>query len=153
MPNKNSSTAPSLPSGTVFCQLPRRLAAIFYDGLLLVALWMFAAALVVIPTGTEIDPGHLFFRIYLLVVSWAYFAICWRGGQTLGMKAWRIRLIGTEQPIGWINTLIRFTVALASLVCFGLGFIWSIFHPHRATWHDLASGTVLIVEPRKGGDG
>jgi uncharacterized RDD family membrane protein YckC len=121
-----------------------------YDGFLLVAIWMLAAAIVVIPAGAEIDPGHLVFRIYLLVVTWAYFAICWRGGQTLGMKAWRIRLIAAEQPTGWITTLVRFTVALASLTCFGLGFIWSIFHPSRATWHDLASGSVLIVEPRKG---
>lgn len=139
-----------LPSGTIYCRLPRRLAAMFYDGLLLVAIWMLATAIVVIPADGEIDPGHLVFRIYLLVVTWTYFAICWRGGQTLGMKAWRIRLIAAEQPIGWITTLVRFTVATASLLCFGLGFIWSIFHPHRATWHDLASGTVLIVEPRKG---
>ncbi len=119
-----------------------------YDGLLLIALWMLAAALVVIPTGEQVNPGHLAFQLYLLVVAWAYFAICWRGGQTLGMKAWRIRLVASEGQVTWAATTLRFLVSLASLLSFGLGFWWSFFHPRRATWHDLASGTVMVVDEK-----
>lgn len=129
------------------CPLPRRLAAIVYDGLLLVGLWMIAAAAVVIPLNDGVDPANGWFQLYLLVVSWLYFALSWRGGHTLGMKAWRIRLIGPEQPVGWLATLIRFSVAIASWLVFMLGFMWSLGHPRRATWHDLASGTALVVEP------
>ena len=132
------------------CGLTRRLAAIVYDGLLLIALWMIATALIVIPSGQEIRADSTLFQLYLLGVAWAYLAVCWRhGGQTLGMKAWRIRLTGNQQPITWLATVVRFIVALASLLSFGIGFLWSLFHPRRATWHDLASGTFLIVEPAK----
>lgn len=132
------------------CGLARRFAAMLYDGLLLIALWMIAAALVVIPAGHEIAPGSAIFQLYLLIVAWAYLAICWRrGGQTLGMKAWRVHLTANQQPVSWGMTMVRFVVALASMLCFGLGFLSSLFHPRRATWHDLASGTFLHVEPKK----
>lgn len=132
-------TTPSRP-----CGLLRRAAAMIYDGLLLLALWMVAAAIVIIPLDGAIAAGNTLFQVYLLLIAWLYFAICWRKGQTLGMKAWRIRLVADQPVMSWITTLVRFTVALASLLCFGLGFFWSVFHPRRATWHDLASGTFLV---------
>jgi uncharacterized RDD family membrane protein YckC len=143
-PNTSSSTSSETPA----CGLLRRLAAMIYDGLLLVAIWMVATALIVIPLDAEVGTGNPLFQLYLLIISWAYFAICWRGGKTLGMKAWRIRIEGSETPISWYRSLIRFAVAIPALLIFGLGFFWSLFHPNRATWHDLASGTRLLVEPK-----
>ena len=69
------------------CGLLRRLAAMFYDALLLLALLMGAALIVVIPLGEAVTSSNPFFQFYLLVVCWAYLAICWRSGQTLGMRA------------------------------------------------------------------
>lgn len=121
-----------------------------YDGFLIVGLWMAAAAIVIIPAGGEIRPGTTIFQFYLLSVAWAYFALSWRkGGQTLGMKAWRVQLLADAGTVTWRATVVRFFVALASVICGGLGFFWSLFHPHRATWHDLASGTRLIVRPER----
>lgn len=120
-----------------------------YDGLLLLGLWMIATAIVIVPLGHGIEPGTSAFRLYLLVVAWAYFVISWRrGGQTLGMKAWHIRLLAEPAPISWGRATLRFVVALLSLGCLGLGFAWSLFHPRRATWHDLASATRVVVESR-----
>lgn len=142
---------PKTRSPSVPCTLPRRLAAMIYDGLLLLGLWMIATAIVIVPIGHGIEPGTLTFRLYLLVVAWAYFVISWRrGGQTLGMKAWRIRLRTESPPISWGRATLRFVVALLSLGCLGLGFAWSLFHPQRATWHDLASDTRVVVEPGPG---
>ena len=132
-----------------FCALPRRLAAIVYDGLLIVALWMAATAAVVILRQTEIQPANVFFQGYLLIVAWLYLAICWRAGQTLGMKAWRITLVTETRPIAWHLTIVRFLVAVLSWAGLGVGFIWSLFHPHKATWHDLASGSRLVVRPKQ----
>ncbi|MCC5866756.1 MAG: RDD family protein [Wenzhouxiangella sp.] len=139
---ESTQEQPSLPPP---CGLIRRLAAMTYDGLLLVAIWMIAAVVIVIPLGAEVRPSNVLFQLYLLAVGWLYFAICWRGGQTLGMKAWHIHLQGNQQPVSWLTTLVRFLVAVASLGTLGLGFIWSLFHPRRQTWHDLASGTRLVI--------
>lgn len=130
------------------CGIFRRLAAMIYDGLLVTAILMLATVLVIIPVGQEIPSGNLAFQIYLLVVAWSYFAISWRAGQTLGMKAWRISIDAGGQPPGWMVTAIRFSVAVVSIGCLGLGLLWSVFRTDRATWHDLASDTRLLVIPK-----
>ncbi|MFP4278301.1 MAG: RDD family protein [Wenzhouxiangella sp.] len=130
------------------CTLARRLAAIVYDGLLIIALWMAATALIVVVRQAEIAPASPLFQLYLLVVAWLYLAICWRAGQTLGMKAWRIRLQAETPTMSWWSTIVRFLTAILSWIVLGLGFWWSLFHPQSATWHDLASATRLVVLPR-----
>lgn len=119
-----------------------------YDGLLMIALWMAATALLVVISGKEISPANWLFQAYLIVVAWAYLAVCWRAGHTLGMKAWRIRIVGPGDTVSWKATVIRFGMALVSWLGAGIGFFWSLFHPQRATWHDLASGTRLLVTPK-----
>lgn len=122
-----------------------------YDSLLVVALLMFAAAIVVIPAGDGIRPGTLWFQLYLVAVWWAYFAVCWRlGGQTVGMRAWRVRLV-TERgdPIGWANTALRFLVAAISALFAGLGYLWGLFDSQGRSWHDMATATRLVVIPKE----
>ncbi len=122
-----------------------------YDSLLVLALLMVAAALVVIPSGSGIQSGTLWFQAYLLFTWWAYFAVCWRmGGQTVGMRAWRVTLVTeTGERIGWANSAVRFLVAGVSGAAAGLGFLWSVFEPQRRTWHDLATATRLVVIPKE----
>lgn len=132
------------------CRLHRRLASMLYDALLVVALLMIAAAAIVIPTGAEIASGSVAFQVYLLAVWWLYFAICWRlGGQTVGMRAWRIHLISESDRTGWLQTLIRFFVAGLSIAAAGVGLLWSLIDDRKRTWHDIASGTRLVVAPRR----
>ena len=53
---------------------------------------MIATALVFLATRRGIAPGTLWYQAYLLAVAFAYYGISWRlGGQTIGMKAWRLR--------------------------------------------------------------
>ncbi|MEM7053877.1 MAG: RDD family protein [Pseudomonadota bacterium] len=143
--NSTSSNQPQL------CSFTRRLSALIYDGLIIIAIWMIGSIFVVVAGDGAIAAGRLWFQLYLLALSWAYFASSWLiGGQTVGMRAWKIRLISTRPArlgpkIGWLDSLIRFGVGLISLAVFGLGFIWSIFRVDRAGWHDLASRSRLIV--------
>lgn len=132
------------------CSLPRRLAAIGYDGLILLGLWMIGAALVVIPSGGAIDSGRALFQLYLLALAFAYLAGSWHlAGRTVGMGAWKIHLVstgGADAPAPTFAQLTtRFLVALASLALLGAGFWTALFRSDGATWHDRASGTRLRV--------
>lgn len=131
--------------------LPRRLAAILYDSLLLAGV-LFAASLplVVAGGGHAIAPGNPTYLVYLLIVAYGYFAFGWsHGGQTLGMKSWRMRLVcDGSAPFGYRRSLARFLVSILSWLPCGAGFLWSLWEPRGRTWHDLASGSKLILEAR-----
>jgi uncharacterized RDD family membrane protein YckC len=135
------------------CSLGRRLAAILYDTLLLLAVLFIASALWLVPTGGEAPPpGQDPLRtLYLLLVSFAFFAWFWsHGGQTLGMRAWRIRLQNRRGgPVSLWQIMLRFLVAILSWLAFGLGFLWSLIDKEKLTWHDRYSMTELVVLPKE----
>ena len=144
-----SAPAPARPAA-----LPWRLLAACYDLLPLLALCFLTAAVVLLLRGgTPIRAGSAAAWLELgamLLVGFAYFGGSWRrGGQTLGMRAWRLRLVARDGGVpGWGALARRYAVAGLSLACGGLGFLWSLVDRERRTWHDLASGTVLLRLPR-----
>ncbi len=135
------------------CPLPRRLAAILYDCIVLIGLLFFAALppTLMYGEGTTGTWAVLLMRIYLLAVAFAFFGGFWtHGGQTIGMRAWRVRVVGADgKTIGWRDALVRFAVAFVSWAAAGAGFWWSLFDREGLTWHDRASGTRLVLLPRE----
>ena len=126
--------------------LLRRLAALAYDSLLLFALLFAATVPVLIATGGQaVRPNHPGFTAYLLAVSYVYFGWCWtRSGQTLGMRAWRIRVCMPDGGLlGWRQSLGRFAAAIVSIGAGGVGLLWVAFDRDRSSLHDRLSGTVL----------
>ena len=126
--------------------LLRRLAALVYDALLLFAVLFAATAPALIFTGGRaISPNDLVFTAYLLVVSYVYFGWCWtKSGQTLGMRAWKLRVCTREGArLGWRRSLGRFAAALISIGAAGAGLLWVAFDRDRMSLHDRLSGTVL----------
>ena len=129
----------------------RRLAAALYDGMIVLALWFIGTALVMPLSRTAVAPEHplaeLIYRVYLLAIGYAFFAGFWvRDGQTLGMLAWRLKLIRSDngRSVTWKQALIRYLSALLSWAALGAGFWWSAFDAEHKTWHDRLSGTELI---------
>jgi len=124
--------------------------AILYDSLLIISALILAAALAYPITNGQIS---LAFRIYLLMVIFFYFAWPWlHGGQTLGMKAWRIQLQSTDnQPLSWQHVVRRFLVAIISWLGL-IGFLWAIVDKQQRTWHDLGSNTRLVYLGKKNDD-
>lgn len=124
----------------------RRIGIILYDAVLLVALLMIAAALVLPLTGGDVVAGKdPWFTAYLLLVWFGYLAVCWRRGSTLGMRAWKVRLLSeTDQPFTWTRCATRFAVAGVSWAAVGLGYLWMLFDPQRRCWHDFASNSRLV---------
>ena len=131
---------------------PRRFAAILYDSLLLFGTWFVAALPIpLVPEAMRSSlPGAFALRAYLLLVAVAFFGWFWtHGGQTLGMRAWRIRVVRDDgRPLRWADAVRRFAFAMLSWVCLGLGFAWSLFHPERLAWHDILSRTRLDLLPK-----
>jgi uncharacterized RDD family membrane protein YckC len=101
----------------------RRLGAIFYDTLLMVALLFVVSALFLLVTGGEsVANAPLWvrsaYRAALLVVWIGFFAIFWRGrGQTLGMQVWRIMVVRPDgQPLSLKDVVLRLLAASTPLV-------------------------------------
>jgi uncharacterized RDD family membrane protein YckC len=135
------------------CGLLRRLAAILYDSLLLLALLFIVSAIHLALSGGGEASGRpeLLRSILFLLVSFGFFAWFWlHGGQTLGMRAWRIRLQSRGGgPITLWQALLRFLVAILSWLALGLGFLWSLWDREKLTWHDRYSMSELVVLPKE----
>jgi uncharacterized RDD family membrane protein YckC len=159
-------TAPTTPSIT------RRIAALPYEGLLLLALLLIATFPVSGMKGVTLSGmPHLLLQTYLALVVATYFTWFWRrGGQTLPMKTWRFRVVDRQhRPLTLKRALIR--LAAASLfygpACAGLvllffpqrvspvitmwlflpmlaTLLWARFDTDRQFLHDRWAGTRLI---------
>lgn len=127
----------------------RRLAAIFYDTWLVAAIWLLGAtADTFIRAGLGGGTGfYLPLQLYLLISPGIFFCWFWtHGGQTLGMRSWRVKLLDTKgAPVTLKLSLIRFCAAVLSLLPLGLGYIWVMFDRDGLAWHDRLSGTRLVM--------
>ena len=126
--------------------LMRRLAAMFYDAWLIVAIWFLSTTLWVVflnEGNAVVGPA---FQLFLYLEAAAFYVYFWRvKGQTLGMQVWKIRTVSDTGDIMSIGEcLTRFFFATFSTVFLGLGFIWMLFDSEKLTWHDRASGTKVM---------
>jgi uncharacterized RDD family membrane protein YckC len=129
------------------------MGAVFYDALLLLAV-VFLATVIVLPlnAGEAFSAGQqYFYRAYLLAISFVFYAWFWtHGGQTLGMRAWKIKLCDQQGAnVDWVQALGRFVAAVLSWAILGLGFFWCLFDKERLCWHDRLSGTRLVQIDRE----
>lgn len=149
----------------------RRLAGLLYDLVAVVAIVMVVGLVCQIATGgTLIHTGaHTtiawWYRPLQYVVVTAYFVVSWlRGGQTLGMRPWRMRLRMTDgSPITPIAALTRAALVSLPLLALTLGHalspraamlgalgVWVMFFAtplidkRRRGLHDMVAGTVLV---------
>jgi len=136
--------------------LMRRLAAIFYDMILLMAVLVLASLIVIVPLRLTIDhPLYPLYVVYIYVIAYIYFAWFWiHGGQTLGMRTWGIVIVAANGKMTWKIALKRYLLALLSWLMAGLGFLWCLFDRDGMTLHDRLSGSLLTrtASPRKNAD-
>jgi len=127
--------------------LLRRLASAVYEFLLLAALLLVATYPYLALAG---DSTHGWRRnllqLYVVAVAGAYFVEFWiRGGQTLAMKTWHIRLVRLDgAPLTRTLAWRRYLFALASLLLAGAGFLWALVDRERQFLHDRLAGTALV---------
>jgi len=139
-----------------------RLLAQMYDFWPVLGMWLLVSALFTL--------GHTYLGHHALreniapfsVLQWLLWLVCWGvtgmyatlswryGGQTLGMRPWRLRVVSVDGGMpGWGALWVRFAVGTLSLLLAGLGFWWAWFGRERLTWHDRASGTRMVREPKR----
>jgi uncharacterized RDD family membrane protein YckC len=126
-----------------------RLAIVAYDLLLLIALLFLATALLLpFNAGEAFTQEQIFYPIYLLIVSFLFYGWFWtHGGQTLGLRAWKTKVLTVnQQPISWTQALVRFVTASASC---GLGLLWILVDKQRRSWHDHLSKTAVFFDAKK----
>ncbi|KRW66366.1 RDD family protein [Pseudomonas kunmingensis] len=144
--------------------LIRRLAAMFYDSLLCIALMMvvtllYQQVLLRLLYGSDqlqllAEAGRLdidpLLSTLLLFSVFGFFAKFWtHTGQTLGMQVWGIRIQNADgTAIDLWQALLRFLIALVSLVCLGLGYWWILVDKQKRTWHDIYSESQAIQLPK-----
>lgn len=131
----------------------RRLVAATYDVLVLAGLWLsatFIAWAISHLFGAQGALPPTFVRAYLFVITFGFYGWFWtHGGQTLGMRAWRIQLRNVDgHDVPWTRAMLRFAIAFFSWGLAGLGMLWCLIDRRSRSWHDLAAGTEVISAPR-----
>lgn len=128
-----------------------RVLALVYDTMPNIALWFAVSGLALLlrPSHEAFAPwsaGQWVLWLACAGVSGVYAVWSWRRvGQTLGMRPWRLKVTTPDGRLAPAGKLwLRYAVAIVSLLAGGLGFLWSLVDRDRRTWHDLASGTVLV---------
>lgn len=141
----------------------RRLAALGYDLLLLIALVMITTGVLLtlytlagLPMhdagGIERPPQIVLQGILLPLLAleiWAFYAWFWlHGGQTLGMKTWHLHLRRTdEHALTLLDTAKRFAAGIITWLLLGAGYLLALIPPHQ-TLHDRLSATHTVLLPK-----
>lgn len=131
----------------------RRLAALIYDALLIAALLMvYTAALLPFTHGHAITRQSAGYGWYAycageMLLIGGYCVLNWtRSGQTLGMRAWRLKVVSESgRPLTTARAAARFMCSLAAWMPAALGVLWLYLDPARLALQDRLSGTRVLV--------
>ena len=141
------TTDSGLPAG-----LLRRLGAMLYDALLVVALWLVTLFPLVAVSNGAVEGATL--QSLLFLELFCFFTYFWVArGQTAGMLAWGLRLVSvapgqSSEKITLRQALLRFIGALACWATLGLGYLWMLVDPQQRAWSDVISQTRVVHTPR-----
>lgn len=132
----------------------RRLAAMCYDLVLLFGMLLLAVLILILPYGALIgefphqEPWHRFaLQLYLLAIIGLFYGFFWvRGGQTLGMRAWRMRLLRDDgTALSARDALLRLFWAAVWLAPLGAGLLWMLIDREGLTPYDRLSHTRPVM--------
>lgn len=147
----SNTSAPSIQYAPVW----RRFTAIIYDTLLITAISMGYGAIGVWLThwlnGADAvetnNHFHWLFQLGWMAVVIGFFCFFWtRVGQTLGMRAWRLKIVreNTQQPPSVAQCIGRCLLAPFCLPLFFIGWMRN----DQQCLHDLATGTQVVLLPK-----
>ncbi len=164
----SQSSANNKPAGSI-----RRIFALIYDSLLILAAIFVAFQPIPLLEDfiQEFPLTQVLTSIYLMAIWFLFLGWFWtHGGQTVGMKAWRIKLLRKDgAEITWIDATYRFILSNGTFILilmlvglevisarlglilggtiFCLSFLWAVIDQQGRAGHDALSRTQLIVLP------
>jgi len=124
-----------------------RLLALTYDMLPVIAILLVISGLFLWLNGGKTIEGAPALQWLDSLATWgiigAYFVASWRrGGQTIGMRPWHLRVVASNgTPAGWRALWLRYLVATVTL---GLGLAWALFDAERRALYDIVAGTLFV---------
>ncbi len=162
--SKSTKTVTTAPANNDMARagFVRRLAAMIYDALVATAVAMCAAMVLIVGLVVSLKSGWLDLQGYaepnellqqsvlyksliqVWVVLWVSVFFLWfwkRGGQTLGMRAWRLRIFSTDdKPVTWSRLVLRLITSLA-----GLGTLLVLFDvKNKLSLQDRVANTEVL---------
>jgi uncharacterized RDD family membrane protein YckC len=143
-------------SGGTSAGFGRRFAALVYDSLLIAGLLLAYTGLIVLLHGDAAvtrDSGGVWWYAYRageLAIIGAYYVLNWiRSGQTLGMRAWRLRTVDESgKPVELARAVHRFLCGFLAWTPAALGVLWLYLDPEHLAIHDRLSRTRVLYLPR-----
>ena len=157
--SSNSSESPySAPTNVTLASFWKRLFAWFYDllgalGIFILALslgelLLFIITLPFVDDFTSVSQAasqSFFWGLYLFAAVQYYYVWCWvKGGQTVGMKAWKLQLYRADgQLLNWKEAYVRSFVSLG-----GISNLWSLVDSEKRGLHDLVYDTRVVELPK-----
>ncbi|MDB2384772.1 RDD family protein [Endozoicomonas sp.] len=138
----------------------RRLVAMIYDSFLVLALLILVGFLnlgiqitvygesqlrAMTDQGYTLD-GPLLYTSQVLTI-FCFFTFFWRKkGQTLGMQAWRIRIVNDDlQTLTYRQIVVRCLIAIPSTLLCLTGILWMKVDPEQKSWPDRLSKTRTVL--------
>ena len=124
-----------------------RLLALLYDLLPMIPLLFAVSALFLWINGGDTVERRPLLQWLESGFAWTlvglYFVLSWRrGGQTIGMRPWRLRVVASDGGPAAVGKLwLRYVVATCTL---GLGLLWALFDRDRRALYDRAAGTDFV---------
>jgi len=153
---------------SISAPLWRRFMALLYDSFLLGALTMLYSALVTYglfiaqgdtskgdyrPMLSGAQENTLFLLGLTMTLAAFYVFFWWRAGQTVGMRAWRLKLISTDvhnvrQAPRVMQCVLRAVLGIPAFFLLGAGYWWRWFDRDELCLHDRGSQTAVVVVRR-----
>lgn len=132
---------------TQHASLSRRLTSMLYEGLVIFSILLVGFLLpqiVFSGFGLQLSGKQLWLHVILVLM--VYFVWCWlHGGQTLPMKTWKLRIVGTNgEKLRPLQAVFRYLLAWPSVLVFGIGIFWALFDQDKQFLHDRLAGTRII---------
>ncbi len=147
MKQSNQTNLSEFPSAPFF----RRIAAFIYDSFIVFSFLLLATTIaLLVNQGESLLPHRAIFLLYLFISTGLFLGWFWKtSGQTLGMLAWKIRVITVEgKPLNWSLALQRYSLALLTMSMAGIGLLWCLFDKDKQSLHDRLLNTRVVKYQR-----